>query len=410
MTRRAFLLAAASGALLLLSTCKNTSLKVACQSDSDCGANFRCANSGQFGGDCVCANNQACPPGDAGPMFCNPQGLCQSQVGCFSNLDCTASGLYCDTGVGLCVTWPACGTDIDCPLGQVCSNQLCVAGCRSNGDCPLGDAGAVVPCVCSGGSECQCPPPSDAGFVDPASYDRSLCPIGACNPNSCAGDTAVCPYNESCVAGGDGGLSTCQSDSRDTVLCQNCTYSPGSLASGCTGVPGANFCLLDLSNPSGGTTFCGVDCSGGQGCPSGYECDDVIILTSSICTSDLSCVPTGGACNATGADGGSTGCPVDTICDSVGTQSTGRCGGFCVKAEGETAGFCTCVEDSDCPQDTCDTTARTCTISQKPCNPCDTATCNSVVSCVDFGGARGCWIGRNCAPTHGLHCPLPGQQ
>ena len=289
-----------AGALLLSSACKNTTLTVACSSDSECGANFRCSTSGQFVGACVCANDLACPSSDAGLMFCNPQGLCQSQVGCFSNADCAASGLYCDTQVGLCVTGPACGSDVDCPIGQVCSSQLCVAGCRSNGDCPLADGGAVVPCVCAGNLECQCPPVSDGGFVDPASYDRSSCPIGACNPATCAGDTSVCPYSDSCVRAGDGGLSTCQPDSRNTVLCQNCVYNPGSLASGCGGVPGANFCLLDFSGPTGGSNFCGVDCSGGQGCPSGYECDDVIILTSSPCTSDFSCKPTGGSCAATG--------------------------------------------------------------------------------------------------------------
>lgn len=406
MRLRSPLLAGCALALLAFTaTCKNTSLKVACQSDSDCGTNFRCAGSGQFGGDCVCANNLACPSTDAGPMFCNPQGLCQSQVGCFSNADCNVAGLYCDTQAGLCVTGPACGSDIDCPIGQVCNQQLCVAGCRSNGDCPLTDGGAVVPCVCANDTECQCPP-VDAGVADPASYDRSLCTIGQCNANTCAGDTSVCPYNDSCVGGGDGGgLSTCQTDPRDTVLCQNCSYSPGTDDTGCSGIPGANFCLLDLANPTGATTYCGVDCSEGQGCPSGYECDDVIVLTSSICTSDLSCSPTGGTCDAAAPDGGS-GCPVDTICDSVGTSASGRCGGFCVKAEGETGGFCTCVEDSDCPQAACDPTSLTCPISQIPC----ALGSSCPISCVDFGGGRGCYIGRNCAPTHGLSCPLPNQE
>ncbi|MHB8417785.1 MAG: hypothetical protein ACYDCL_06900 [Myxococcales bacterium] len=401
--------AAAALVLCAAAGCKNTSLTVACTQNSDCAAHFRCDSNGQFAGSCVCADNQACPQNtDAGPMVCNPEGLCQAEVGCFSNSDC-AGGQYCDTAVGLCVVGPACSSDVDCAIGAVCDTHqgLCVQGCRSNGDCPLGDGGVVVPCVCPGDIECQCPLP-DAGAVDPAAYDRSLCPIGACNSATCAGDTSVCPYNDTCVGGGDGGLSTCQLDPRHTVLCQNCALDPGHPGGGCSGnIGGANFCLLDLSQASGTTTFCGVDCSAGQGCPSGYECDDIIILTNAPCASDFDCTPTGALCDATAPDGGS-GCPADTVCASE--PGGAHCGGFCVKQEGGNQGFCTCVQDSDCPQDICEPTTRTCNISQKPCDPSNPGTCNSVVSCVDFGGARGCWIGRNCAPTHGLHCPLPGQE
>jgi hypothetical protein len=38
------------------------------------------------------------------------------------------------------------------------------------------------------------------------------------------------------------------------------------------------------------------------------------------------------------------------------------------------------------------------------------AFCASFVSCVDFQGVRGCFVGRNCGPTHGLHCPINVQQ
>ena len=308
----------AGGAVLLLALtlvgagCRGKQLAVACVSDSDCGPHFRCGTTGKFFGSCLCADDQACPAGDAGPLFCNPQGLCQGKVGCASNLDC-AVGQYCDTAAGLCVASPACGSDVDCALGHVCESQLCVPGCRSTGDCPLGDGGVVIACVCAGGIECQCPPASDGGFVDPATYDRSSCPIGACNPNSCAGDTSLCPYNDSCVGAPDAGSSTCEPDPRDVVLCQGCVYTPGTVSACSSGdTQGANFCLLDLSDPTGGTTFCGVDCGGGQGCPSGYKCDDVVILTQSPCTSNQSCSPTGSSCTVGAADGG--GCPTATSC------------------------------------------------------------------------------------------------
>ena len=393
-----------------LLSCRGSQLKVSCQTDSDCGPHFRCGVGGQFHGSCLCADDQACAPNDAGPTFCDPLGLCQGKVGCSTDFDC-ASGQFCDVSVGLCLASPACGTDLDCPFGTVCDSttQLCLAGCRSTGDCPSGDGGTIVPCVCGDGLECQCPPPGDGGFIDPATYDRSKCPIGSCEPGNCAGDTADCPYNDSCVAPeADGGSWSCQPDPRDVVLCQGCTYTPGTVsACGAGNTGGANFCLLDLENPTGGTTFCGVDCSHGESCPSGYECDDVIILTQNPCSSDQSCNPSQIACDPELDGGGS--CPVDTRCAPE-SASTGHCGGYCIMAEGEAGGFCSCVTDSDCPHDTCDTTSRSCTISQQPCDPSNPATCNAVVSCVDFGGARGCWIGRNCAPTHGLHCPLPANQ
>lgn len=393
---------------LLLGHCRGKQLVVACTSDGDCGPHFRCGTTGKFFGACLCADDQACPPGDAGPLFCNPQGLCQGKVGCFSNLDC-ASAQYCDSAAGVCVGSPACGNDSDCAFGFVCSSQLCVVGCRSTGDCPLGDGGQVVACVCASGLECQCPPPGDGGLVDPAAYDRSTCPIGTCNPNDCAGDTSVCPYNDVCSGSGDGGSFTCEPDPRSVVLCNDCVYNPGSTSACNAGdTQGANFCLLDLADPTASKTFCGVDCSGGQGCPSGYKCDDVIILTQTPCTSDQSCSPTGAPCTVGALDGGSD-CPADTVCVGPTGPQKGRCGGVCIAGEGNQHGFCTCVKDSDCPRDACDTSSRRCTISQQLCDPQNSTTCGSV-GCVDFGGARGCFIGRNCAPTHGLQCPLPAQQ
>ncbi len=387
---------------LTLAACHEQTLSVACSTDSDCPAHFRCSASGQFQGRCLCADDQACTQDtDAGPLICNPQGFCQSKVGCFTDSDCPAPQVC---ACGICVQAPGCCSDIDCPIGQICPAQthLCTPGCRSNGDCPLGDGGAVVACVCPGGVECHCPP-TGGGFVDPASYDRSLCPIGRCDPTTCAGDTSVCPYDQSCLGSTiDGGRSTCETDPRMNILCQSCTLAtPGQLQA--CGTQGANFCLVDPEDSTGNLTYCGIDCSQGQSCPSGYDCDDVIILTQALCTTNSSCAPTGGPCDITQPDAG---CPVDAVCAVRPGETQGRCSGFCVKEEGNSAGFCTCVTNKDCPRDQCDTSTRTCTISQQPCDPTNPATCNAIVSCVDFGGARGCWIGRNCAPGHGLHCPL----
>ena len=383
--------------MVVLFACKGgTQLVSECTSDDQCSTNFHCGISGLYKGKCLCSNDQACPQ-DAGPSFCNPAGQCQTKVGCLSNADCGGQSV-CDTKLGLCVPPGSCGADPDCTLGSVCAadpatpaQTTCMPGCHSNGDCPLGQ-----PCVCASGAECACPP-TDGGFLDPARYDRTQCEIGTCRADTCANDTSLCPYNQNCV-GSDGGSSTCQPDPRLGVLCQNCMGSVAGQACGLPGSQGANFCLID---PHASNLFCGVDCSQGQSCPSGYECDDIIILTQNLCSTNQDCAPSKIACDPQ-IDAGI--CPSDSRC--AGSGASGACAGYCVIGEGNPQGFCTCVTDSDCPKDVCDTTSRRCSISQQPCDPSSPATCGSIISCVDFAGERGCFIGRNCAPSQGLHCPL----
>ena len=199
----------------------------------------------------------------------------------------------------------------------------------------------------------------------------------------------------------------CEPDPRINVLCQDCTLAPGSTQRRVpdSRIAGANFCLIDLH---GNNLFCGVDCSQGQSCPSGYGKINVIILTKSTCFNDAACPPSNIPC--TDGDAGSS-CPSDSQC--VDGPSGGKvCGGYCVADEGNVSGqgFCTCVTDSVFPKDTCD--EGTCEMSQQPCvvGPSGDAFCSSFISCVDLEGTRGCFIGRNCAPTHGLHCPLDVQQ
>ncbi len=389
-------------ATLGLAACKNGPVIVgSCQDDSECPANFHCATSGLLLGECLCSNDSACPQDAGTPVVCNPSGFCQVKIGCVTNADCNNQG-YCDTVVQECVTGSGCSTDLDCPIGQICDlhETMCVPGCHTNGDCPLQE-----PCTCSTGLECACPPDAGGTFVDPATYDRSTCEVGACRPDTCAGDTSLCPYNDTCFGKPDGGLSVCERDPRMQVLCQDCSGQIAGSECALSNEQGANFCLID---PHESNLFCGVDCSQGQSCPSGYECDDVIVLTSNLCTSDASCLASK-KISCTPGDGG-TGCPTDTQC--VGSGSAAQCGGFCAVNEGDPQGYCTCVADSDCPQDACEPTTATCRISQQPCQVGSggDAFCRSFITCVDFGGERGCFIGRNCAPTHGLHCPINVQQ
>jgi hypothetical protein len=398
-----------AGLLLVASTllaCHNDSvLTRSCVSDSDCLTHFRCGTSGEFIGKCVCADDLACP-GDAGPEFCNQLGICQPRVGCFSNVDC-ASTEICNTRSNLCIPVGGCGSDVDCPFGQYCpATHECTPGCHSSSDCGMNPQipGNGIACLCPNGQECSCPPDAGSGIPDP-NYDRLLCPVGVCNPDTCAGDVNLCNTGQSCFPSTvDGGLSTCEPDPRLNILCQPCggTFKPGQVnpcdVSG--GSVGANFCLLDPYS-NGTAANCGVDCSLGQGCPSGYDCNDVLILTGSICGSDFACVPPGAQTCTTTAE-----CPADTQCTIQGGQ--GHCGGFCTGAEGASSGFCTCVQDSDCPVDTCDSTGR-CRITLQPCIPGDPSACGAL-RCVDVQGTKLCLIGRNCYPTHGYRCPPPSRQ
>jgi hypothetical protein len=125
-------------AVAVLAGCRGgTQIISTCTNDSQCPTNFHCAMSGPYTGNCVCSNDNACPQ-DAGQSFCNSQGLCQTRVGCRSNLDC-APNQFCDSTVGLCTFAPGCGSDRDCPIGTICdpTSKSCIQGCHTNGDCPI---------------------------------------------------------------------------------------------------------------------------------------------------------------------------------------------------------------------------------------------------------------------------------
>ena len=87
------------------------------------------------------------------------------------------------------------------------------------------------------------------------------------------------------------------------------------------------------------------------------------------------------------------------MCSATAEGVQGYCGGTCAGGEGDNIGYCSCVEDNDCFQDTC--TGGECSISGQAC--ITTEDCRPV-RCVEFGESRGCLIGQNCAPADGLTC------
>jgi len=344
-----------------------------CQVDEDCGSPASAYRCQAESGICYCRTNEACPSG----QYCNARGFCQEIAGCETNADCLDDTLFCDTTTGTCLVKGRCSFDLQCPLGNVCdtSRSVCVEGCRSNGDCP--------------GSSCRCGEvPCNCTGTTPA--DLQKCMIGVCDPNFCS-DSTFCKFGEQCGVIPDAGSTRNQCfndfDIDRRPYCANC--------SGGAGVPtcgtGANYCIIDTANP--GNYFCGADCSEGQSCPRGYDCSDVIVVYT-----QWSCPP---ACpvNQALVCMKNEDCPHGGVCAIPTGQSVGRCVGRCAVGEGQAQGFCTCLVDSDCAQESC--SAGECSISRKKCvtqNDC------KPIRCVDFDGVGGCLIGQNCAPANGLSC------
>ena len=190
-----------------------------------------------------------------------------------------------------------------------------------------------------------------------------------------------------------------------------------------------NYCLIDASLPLGQAFFCGVDCSGGQGCPNGYQCRDVRIVTAQNClpSSGLSACPspaTNPPCDPAKNHAGPKGGIVNDDCEaaqpplvgSVCDPRTSRCTAQCLgTGEAGVQAFCSCIQDSDCPKDVCSAATRRCTISGKPCflgaDPDDCQAGRQQIFCVKaldakLGEVGYCRIGQNCAPAPGYTCSI----
>ncbi|KFE62540.1 hypothetical protein [Hyalangium minutum] len=359
--------------LLLLAACSDTQGGAACREPSDCGAPaeaYRCDADSRA---CLCRTDAACAPGE----LCNPAGFCQPRAGCEKNADCTDPAFFCDTSTGTCLARGRCTTDLHCEAGEVCdaSRAACEEGCRSAGDCP-GTA-----CRC-GDAACVCDAVDEAG--------RAACAVGVCDAAFCASERD-CAFGERCGTPAGESRARCYSDADPLrrPYCASCNYGGGIQVCG----RGANYCLVETA--PGGGSFCGVDCSGGQVCPNGYQCADVVVAYSrSRCRTDAECSPDPSLpCHEDGD------CPHGGGCVKGLGEQVGACAGRCDVAEGDVLGYCSCLLDTDCAQGTC--SQGSCTLSRKPC--VTDGDCRPV-RCVDLRGVGGCLIGQNCAPDEGLTC------
>lgn len=402
--------------LLVLAACSGDTNPVGiCANDADCTIpGTRCDLARM---QCVCATDEACEPED----FCNTAGVCQKRTGCTVTADC-GEGTFCDAASGICLQDPGapgigspCGLSSQCPYGTVCREGTCQEGCFGNGDCLLGQICIDGFCNTAGPGETVC---TDSGFCE---YG-SICG----DDNRCR--EAIGPY--------------CRGCSPRTSMNPNPCDAP------------RNFCLINSQELGGFTNFCGVDCSEGQACPNGYQCNNVIVLTRSTCNSTAECrcngaitfasatcsvatpcrptlpdgrpdpnaqscvVESAAACNGGNAGGeadcvvpvgqtdGNCTCASDTDCGGGSCVAGLCCGGSvrpeedlqCVGGEGRVTGFCTCATDDDCGRDSCNASSGSCNITGFPCTP-GAGDCPPI-ACVNGG----CLIGQNCAPEQGLSC------
>lgn len=194
-----------------------------CTQDEDCGdAMLRCVN-----------------------RICEPISECHTDDDCALNKSCAIPP---GATIGECKT--SCGTDRECPLGQVCVSNggraSCRAGCSGNGDCALDQRCNTTSRTCEG----------------PVVNGVRVCQ-----------GTSACRTCEVC----DGVSTTCRVATMDFPHCLSCSSSTECAGGTCVSLGGQSVCAR----------FCGP---GQAECPQGFSC---LTLT----TGQQACVPSDRSCS-----------------------------------------------------------------------------------------------------------------
>ncbi len=329
---------------------------VECTVNSQChGATPWCDTTNDTCVQCLPSNDN-CPTGQyCAASACAP--------GCKSNLDCvaladagagdaagdapsdaameggggTSGGTICDTMNHVCVE---CVIDANCPLGQTCSNNMCVTGCDATHGCPAGSG------CCSG----LCQP---LNTVDNCTGCGVACDTTSGNSQGAACGLGGCTYT-GCAAGwGD-----CSSGAPDSDGCET------------------NLTTTNEKVCADGTCVSNTDCCTGLDCttPPG----------------PAACFPAHGTCPSEGAacsytqNSGSVICSGTTCCNAI----NGTCSNSCTLACN--TGFGHCTAD---PSKGCESNLTTCI--NTPC--CTAGMCNvhsngqgqQYTDCVDAAGTPG---------------------
>ena len=152
---------------------------IQCQTPSDCPG---CAGGAQC--QYVCTNNQ-----------CIPQTTCQQ------DFNCNPPTSHCNNGT--CVE---CVTAIDCPIGDSCSNGVCLVACTKDTQCP-----DLLRCVNG-----VCGTPGCKSNTECINYTHE--PLSTCTDGKCA---VPCQRDLECNTGGQFDFQVCQSGSCVDIGCQS---------------------------------------------------------------------------------------------------------------------------------------------------------------------------------------------
>jgi hypothetical protein len=188
----------------------------------------------------------------------------------------THGGAVCDTINHACV---GCVADSNCPLGETCSNNQCVAGCDAQHGCPAGSG------CCSG----LCQPLNTAnnctacGVVCDSTSGNSqgaACTLGGCTYTGCAGGWGDC---SAAAPDGDGCETNLTATSEKVCSDGRCVAA----AACCTG--------LDCS-----TAPAPAACYPAHGsCPSeGSSCNYALNQGAVVCNGTTCCNSVNGTCNS----------------------------------------------------------------------------------------------------------------
>ncbi len=264
-----------------------------------------------------------------------------------------------------------CTGDGDCSLGEVCSSEACIVGCRSDRDCPAerrtcdptqGAAGACVQCL----TERDC----DAGQMCVTGTCRTTCARDAdCPGQVCDLDNQVCV---DCVESSDCPLGNVCEAQACIVGCERDRDCPQDLG------------VCDPDAGDHGTCF---QCTLDAHCGDSQKCADNTCRD--ICTNHFQCP--GGQCD-----------PVLQTCVECVDKEACPLGEVCISNQC-TAG---CEEDRDCPSST-----PACAPNDPPhgvcyeCvddNDCQTGTCSESHTCTGDPGGTGPVASFSVTPGSGL--------
>ncbi len=343
---------------------------------------------------------------------------------CTTSADCATSqnGPVCDTTARMCVR---CTTAEDvCPVGNYCSNNACVPGCRNNMDC-TGDArcdtttrmcvGCVGDTDCAPGTICRmsmCV--AGCSEARPCGAGQTCCGATCVNTNEsathCGACGTACTAGQSCCGGAcanpQGDVNNCGACGRRCQVANataSCTMGVCGVATCNTGFANcdndpSNGCEVDTATSATNCGACGTACTGGTNAAAacaagacGLRCNDGFANCDNNNANGCE-VNTGTSPSDCGACG--TVCPTRT--NASATCAAGTCGIACTtgfgNCDGDAANGCeTSLTDN---VSNCGTCGRTCTATNGTpsctAGACGLASCNAGFGNCDNNAANGC--------------------